>query len=148
MTTLAEGIRAGLGLAAAWLIIWTIVLSVIPPEPAVFLAEVRVQPAQPVDLGGMAFDLRTCADCPAFLLFDRGLGSPENAIPTSLPVAWSWPALQFSSRQASLGVREVSPTRFVGLLVVQWLILGVAIRGSCKLAGALRLRLLGRRTRG
>jgi len=147
MTMLGEGLRAGLGLAVAWLAIWAVVLGSIQPEPAQFLAEVRRPPSHAVDERGM-FDLRMCADCPGFLLLDRGLGSPENAIPTSLPVVWSWPALHLASRPApAFDVREVSAPGFAAVLVLQWLILGVAIRTACKVAGSLKLGWPGRRTR-
>ena len=148
LTTLREGLRAGLGLAAAWILIWAAVLTVLQPEPAEFLAELHRPPAHEASDGGMTFDLRACADCPGFVLLDRGLGSPEQIIATSLPVVWSWPALRLASG-ATMGfdVREVSAVKFFVFLVLQWLVLGVAIRSGCRLAGVRSAR-RGRRTRG
>jgi hypothetical protein len=137
VTTLREGLRAGLGLGAAWVVIWVAVLAVLQPEPAEFLNELHRSPTHEESEGAMTFDLRACADCPGFVLLDRGLGSPEQVIPTSLPVVWSWPALRLASRPAlGFDVCEVIAVRFFAFLVLQWLVFGVVIRSGCRLVGS------------
>jgi hypothetical protein len=146
VTTLREGLRAGLGLAALWLVVWVALLIVRQPEPAEFLNQMRRPPMRAPSDGEMTFDLRACADCPGFVLLDRSLGSPEQGIPTSLPVIWSWPSLRLASTPASaFDVREVRATRFFPYLILQWLALGVLIRSACRWAGFSRER-RGRRT--
>src|SRR5262245_9192421 len=113
LNTLREGLRAGLGLAAAWVVIWLAVLAVLPPEPREFLDELRRLPRQDASDAAMTFDIHACADCPEFVLLDRGLVSPEQVILTSLLVVWSWPALRLASRPAlGLDVRQADAITF------------------------------------
>jgi len=136
-------------LAGAWLVIWLAVILVLPPEPAAFLEVIRRVPEQKRADGGMTFNLRMVADGPEFILLDRGLGTPENFIPSSLPVIWCWPALRLASTLApTFGVREVNASAFILFLVVQWTIVGVVIRSGCRVLGSMALGVRGRRTRG
>jgi hypothetical protein len=150
-----EGLRAGAALALLLVGTWVCMVASRSTEPAAFLDSVYKPRADvsETDLGQVGmFDLRACADCPGFILFNRGFAGPDEFPGTILPVLWSYPALYAASRPTlMIGVRDVQPMWFLVALVAEGLLIGLATRTGCVAYGAIgRVWWLprGRRTRG
>ena len=73
-------------------------------------------------------DLRSCADCPAFLLLERSFVSPHEPLGTALGVV-SMPAVLLSLRTvAPAAIPELSPSRLVAALMTQWIVIVAVVR--------------------
>ena len=148
---LRDGARAGFALGTVWTLLWVALIVVRPTDPAEFLELLRRPPERPQS-GGMTFNLRSCADCPLFVIAGRSFAGPGDRVEL-LAAWWSYPALWVTS-QPSAGlpdVREVLTTRFLVANFAQWFLCGYVVLVSARLLGRAQGVLAtrwGRRTSG
>ena len=127
-SALAAGARVGTVAGLTSVLLWAFLVFSRTPEPARFLMMVRQQTQE-------VWDLKSCWDCPAFLLLDRSFVSPHDPLGTVLGVI-SLPSVLVSRRTvARLAIPELSPPRFVAALMTQWIVIAVAARALLWLVG-------------
>jgi len=119
---LARGLRTGLSIGWALWLLWAIAIAITDKEPPEVRGAFRVKPPQAPSSGGMSFDLRTCSDCPDFLLFERGFGTGGIFAPLVLA---SLPAALVSRDDTRYWIPELRPVLFGGMLLLEGMLLGV-----------------------
>ena len=121
LSVLGAGARIGAVAGLVSVLLWVFLVLTRSPEPARSLMMLRQQADE-------VSDLRSCADCPAFLLLERPFVSPHDPLGTVLGVV-SLPAVLLSRRTvAPAAIPELSPSRFVAVLMTQWIVISAAVR--------------------
>ena len=125
-TKLRRALRTGLALAVLNLVLWGgVVLRAAPIETfEAFVGDLDSLDKSPAD-GSFDFGGESCWDCPRLILVGRELGSTWDPIPVKLLILANIPGLwSASGAPKRFGIREISPSGFVAVSSLQWVLVG------------------------
>jgi len=123
--TLTRALRraalVGFAVGSGFVLSWGVLVLTRTPEPVKFLASIRQQ-------DGEVWDIRACADCPGFILLDRGFLSPHDPLGMALGLP-NLPSILVARLPNRMSlIPEVGAARLATALLLQWVLIAVLTR--------------------